>query len=117
MPLTPTVPFVLRGGQGPSFAQKIHWTPSHQTGAPAFTESLRTEPGQRTCQLGPGLRGLTPVYMQEPVFLVGAWVPRSTDQNGLKMVIYNLYVVKKVLLRKERKRKRESERDMERGKK
>lgn len=91
--------------EGPSFAQKTHRTPSHQTGAPAFTESLKTEPGQRMCQLGPGPRGLTPVYGQEVVFLAGAWVPRSTDQNRLKMVIYNLYVVKKVLLRKREKKK------------
>lgn len=43
---TPTVPFVLGGGpgaeEGPSFAQKTHRTPSLQTGAPAFTESLIT---------------------------------------------------------------------------
>ena len=34
------------GGEGPSFAQKTHQTPSHQTGAPAFKESLKIRPGQ-----------------------------------------------------------------------
>lgn len=74
--------------EGPSFAQKTHQTPCHQTGAPAFRESLITEPGQRKCQLGLRPRGLTTVHVQK-VFLAGAWEPRSTDQNGLKMVIYN----------------------------
>lgn len=45
---------------------------------------------------------------------MGAWEPCSTDQNGLKMVIYNLYVVTKVLLKKREKEKEKRERERER---
>lgn len=74
--LTPTVPFVLGCGlagggggvgeeEGPSFAQKTHWTSSHQTGAPAFRESLITEPGQTKGPLGLRPRGLPTVHVHK----------------------------------------------------
>lgn len=50
--LMSAVPFVLGAWglgekeEGPGFAQKTHRTPSHQTAAPAFKESLKIRPGQ-----------------------------------------------------------------------
>lgn len=72
-----TVPFVLGGRgkeEGPSLAQKAHQTPSCQTGAPAFRESLKIgRPGR--VPAGAEAQGLTTVHMHEEAILAAARSP------------------------------------------